>query len=138
MGGAGIFVLFVIHHILNLGWYKNLFQGKYTAFRIFQVSVNVLLLLSMAVLMYSGIVLSRHVLAFLPSRSGMALARRLHILGSYWGFLLMNLHLGLQWNMVIGRLKKKHEVGFRGHKAVLFLAGLVVALLVVSRSNGSP
>ncbi len=40
--------------------------------------------------------------------------------------------------MVIGRLKEKHEVGFRGHKAVLFLAGLVVALLVVSRSNGSP
>lgn len=24
--GAGIFVLFVAHHILNLGWYKSLFR----------------------------------------------------------------------------------------------------------------
>ena len=28
--GAGLFVLFIIHHLLNLNWYKNLFRGKYT------------------------------------------------------------------------------------------------------------
>lgn len=37
----------------------------------------------------------------------MALARRFHILGSYWGFLLMNVHLGLHWNMVIRMAQKE-------------------------------
>ena len=126
--GAGIFVLFAAHHILNVGWYKNLFRGKYTAYRIFQIIVDMLTLLSMAVLVYSSVVLSRYVFAFLPIESGLALARRLHILGSYWGFLLMGLHLGLHWNMVFGRLKGKRKSESRSRKTVLFLAGLFVAL----------
>ena len=28
--GAGMFVLFILHHALNGGWYKSLFRGKYT------------------------------------------------------------------------------------------------------------
>lgn len=126
--GAGIFVLFAAHHILNFVWYKNLFRGKYTAFRIFQVIINMLTLISMAALIYSGVVLSRYVFAFLPVESGLALARRLHILGSYWGFLLMGLHLGLHWNMVLGRLKGKRKPDSRRRKTVVFLAGLMVAL----------
>ena len=33
--GAGMFVLFILHHILNLKWSKNLFHGKYSAYRFF-------------------------------------------------------------------------------------------------------
>lgn len=87
-----------------------------------------LTLLSMFALMYSGIVLSRHVFSFLQVKSGLALARRLHILGSYWGFLLMGLHLGLHWNMVLGKWKKKHRMDSKGGRIIFFLAGLAVAL----------
>lgn len=73
--------------------------------RIFLTVIDLLTLFSMIAQMYSGIVLSRHVFAFLPIESGLALARLLHILGSYWGFLLMSPHLGLHWNMVLGRLR---------------------------------
>ncbi len=51
-----------------------------------KLSTDVLMtlsLLAMLTLMHSGIVLSRHVFAFLPIQSGLALARRLHILGAY-------------------------------------------------------
>ncbi len=85
--GAGIFVLFAVHHKLNWRWHKNIFQGNYSTMRIFQVCVDVLTLFSMIALIYSSIVMSRYVFAFLPVEGGMALARRLHILGSYWGFL---------------------------------------------------
>ena len=80
--GAGMLVLFLAHHILNRGWYKSLFKGRYTPMRVFQVLVDMLLLVAMAAQMYSGIAMSRHVFAFLPVDSGMALARRLHIL--FW------------------------------------------------------
>ncbi len=95
--GAGIFVLFAVHHILNWRWHKNLFRGKYSLIRVFQVCIDMLTLLSIIALIYSSIVLSGYVFAFLPVEGGMALARRLHILGFYWGFLLMNVHSGLHW-----------------------------------------
>lgn len=128
--GAGMFVLFIAHQILNFRWYKSLFKGKCTPMRIFQVIVNMLTLLSMVAMMYSGIVLSRYVFAFLPINGGMALARKLHILGSYWGFLLMSLHLGLHWNMVLGVIKRKDNaiVHFRFINLFCFVVGLFIAL----------
>ena len=126
--GAGMFELFLVHHILNGNWHKNLFRGKYSPMRIFLTIIDVLTLLSMIAQMYSGIVLSRHVFAFLPIKSGLALARRLHILGSYWGFLFMGLHLGLHWNMVINRLKRKKEPFPRSVSAACFTVALAIAL----------
>ena len=35
--GAGMFLLFIAHHILNGSWYKNLFRGRYTPVRILDV-----------------------------------------------------------------------------------------------------
>lgn len=128
--GAGIFVLFAVHHILNWRWHKNLFRGKYLPMRIFQVCVDALTLFSMIALIYSSIVLSRYVFAFLPIEGGMALARRLHVLGSYWGFLLMNIHLGLHWNMVLGmaqkgmRIKKSSKI----RSLLLLFIGTAISL----------
>ena len=35
--GTAIFVLFIVHHLLNRRWYGALFKGKYNARRIFQI-----------------------------------------------------------------------------------------------------
>lgn len=126
--GAGMFALFLAHHILNGSWHKNLFRGKYAPMRFFLTVIDVLTFVSMIAQMYSGIVLSRHVFAFLPIESGLALARRLHILGAYWGFLLMSLHLGLHWNMVMGAVKKKFPAAPQGFRYLGFGLGLAVAL----------
>lgn len=126
--GAGIFILFAAHHILNWRWYKSLFRGKYTPVRILQIGVNVLTFFTMAALIYSSIILSRYVFAFLPVKGGLALARRLHLLGSYWGFLLMSLHLGLHWNMVLQMTKRKNTAPSRSVSAACFMFGLIVAI----------
>ena len=128
--GAGIFVLFAVHHILNWRWHKNLFRGKYSRMRVFQVCIDILTWFSMIALIYSSIVLSRYVFSVLPIEGGMVLARRFHILGSYWGFLLMNVHLGLHWNLVIRMAQK----GMRIRKSskicsvLLFLLGAAISL----------
>lgn len=126
--GAGMFVLFIAHHILNLNWYKSLFKGKYTVFRILQIVIDVLVFVTMLALMYSGIIMSREVFAFLPINGGMALARRLHILGSYWGFILMSLHLGLHWNMLIGYARKIVKIKEISpiRSIIFFLLGLLI------------
>lgn len=104
--GAGMFLLFILHHILNGYWYKSLFKRKYNALRILTLCIDLLVLISMMVQMYSGVLMSRYVFDFLPFNGGMSLVRRLHILGAYGGFLLMSLHLGLHWNMILGMFRK--------------------------------
>lgn len=109
--GAGMTVLFVAHHLLNLSWHRNLTKGKYTPYRVVMLIVDLSVLLSMAAQAYSGVVMSRHLFADLPIEKGMALARRLHILGAYWGYLLMSLHLGLHWKLLLDALRKRFSRG---------------------------
>lgn len=100
--GIGIFVLFILHHILNRKWSGSLLKGKYTPLRIWQTTLVLLVLAAMIGSMVSGVILSRHALSFLPLKGGRSFARSLHMLASYWGFVLMSLHLGLHWRMMIG------------------------------------
>lgn len=104
--GAGMFLLFIAHHILNANWYKSLLHAKFSPVRIFQLIVDLLVFLAMIGLMVSGIMLSNHVFAFLNIHGGLSFARLLHMAVSHWGFVLMALHLGLHWGMFMGLAKK--------------------------------
>lgn len=104
--GAGMLLLFIAHHILNRHWFKTLGRGKYNGLRIIQMAVDILLLADMLALMFSGIRLSRYVFSFLPGLGSAAAARRLHMLASYWGLVLMGLHLGLHWGMMAALLRR--------------------------------
>ncbi len=127
--GAGIFALFIVHHILNQDFYKNLFKGKFSAYRITLIIVDFLALAAMLALMYSGITLSRHVFDFLKIESGLVLERKLHILGSYWGILIMGLHLGLHWSMLLNAADKKLKIKSvsKIRSVICFSAGALIA-----------
>lgn len=104
--GAGMLVLFLVHNILNFKWYRSLFKGKYSIIRLLQMTINFAVLFSMLCLAYSGIVLSHYVFDFVSVRGQMALARQMHIAASYWSFVLMSVHLGFHWGMVVGMAGK--------------------------------
>lgn len=104
--GTGMFLLFILHHVLNKNWYHTLFQGKYTRSRVFQLILDLLVFLTMVGLMISGVMLSNHVFDFLPIHGGMSFARLLHMAASYWGFVLMAMHLGLHWSMFLAMGRK--------------------------------
>jgi len=105
--GVSMFVLFVLHHILNGQWSSNLLKGKYTPFRIWQTILVFVVLASMIGSMISGIILSKYVFDFLSIHSGQSWARTVHLLCSYWGLVVMSLHLGLHWSMMMGMVKKQ-------------------------------
>ena len=104
--GAGMFVLFIVHHILNRKWSGNLFHGKYSSYRSFQTVSAVLVFLAMLGSMVSAILISREVFAFLPISGGRSFGRTLHMLCAYWGFLFLSFHLGVNWNMILGMAGK--------------------------------
>ena len=111
--GIGMFVLFILHHILNRKWSSSLFKGRYTSFRILQTALVALALASMLGSMVNGIIISRNVFSFLRITGGQSWARTLHMLSAYWGFVFISIHLGLHWSVMMGmakRLWKKQSI----------------------------
>lgn len=104
--GVGMTVLFVLHHVLNRKWIANLFRGKYTPFRVYQTLLICVIFAGLAISAFTGIMLSKHVFRFLGIETGMADARELHLLCGCWSFILLSLHLGLHWGIVVGSFGK--------------------------------
>lgn len=102
--GVGLFVLWVIHVILNRRWYGAIFKGKYKPYRIMQTVINCGILICTIFLMVSGIILSNHVFTFLGIESGLGFARIAHLLASHWYYLFMSLHIGLHVGMIVNKI----------------------------------
>ena len=125
--GAGMFLLFIIHHILNRKWTGNLTKGRYTPLRIIQTILVILILVCILGSMVSGIILSRHVFAFLEIRGLSAPARVIHMTCAYWGFVLMSLHRGIHWGMMMGMAGKMFPKPSKARTWILRLAGIGIA-----------
>lgn len=134
IAGTMLLVLFVLHHILNRNWYKNLKKGSYNSVRILQTSVNFLLLVVMLLQGISGISMSSHVFPFIKMGMSSSTARSIHMVFGYFGFLLMSFHIGLHFNVILMRIskpsvdKKTSKIAGRGVAGALAVYG-VVALI---------
>ncbi|MCX7839026.1 MAG: DUF4405 domain-containing protein [Anaerolineae bacterium] len=104
--GAGMFVLFVAHHILNLHWYQTIFKGRHTPYRMFRFGIDIAVFVTMIGLLISAFILSQHINVFFTISSGKSFARIVHMLASYWGLVLMSLHLGVHWEIFVNMLRK--------------------------------
>ena len=104
--GVITFILFIVHHIINLRWYKMIFKGMYNFYRIVQMIFNTLLFLAMIGIMISSVMISSNVFSFLNFKTTMFF-RSLHMISTSWGFVLMAIHLGLHLNIFLTRLNQK-------------------------------
>ena len=104
--GIGTIVLFIVHNILNLKFYKNLFNRKYTAKRVVLTLIDLLLLLCMIGIIVSSIIISSDVFAFLNIHTT-SFGLKLHMLSTSWGFVIMSLHLGLHLNGMLNKINEK-------------------------------
>ncbi len=104
--GVITFIFFILHHIVNIKWYKAIFKGKYTFYRVFQIIINTLLFISMIGIIVSSIMISSNVFSFLNIKTTM-FGRNLHMISTSWGFVLMGIHLGLHLNIILLKLTKK-------------------------------
>ncbi len=104
--GVAMTALFVLHHILNCKWIKSIFGGKYTSYRVFQTITASLIFITILGSAVSGVILSRYIFASL-NLGGAYLARTVHMLCGYWNFVLLSLHLGIHWAMMIGMVSRK-------------------------------
>ena len=104
IAGTALFVLFVVHHILNRAWIKAIPKGKYSALRVVQTVINAGMLVSILLLIFSGMSMSGYVFRWLPLPLSPVTARKIHLITSHLGYLMMSLHIGLHFGLMIGKL----------------------------------
>lgn len=103
IAGAVMLVLLILHHALNLNWFRQLGKGARTAQRRFMTAVDLAVLITVLLVMVSGIRMSRSVFAWLDLRLlPIEVARNIHMSASYLSFLLMSVHIGLHFGMMQG------------------------------------
>ena len=127
--GVAMVLLLLLHQVLNRGWYRSLARGRWTPFSVWT---------SFALRMMQIVSLSggddepgdqRHddeytCLRHTQSSGQLSVARRLHLVASHWGFVLIALHLGLHWRMVIDAVRRRQHPDGR-KRAPMILAPLL-------------
>lgn len=123
--GVTTFVLFIVHHILNVRYYKTIFKGKYNFLRIFTLIIDIALFIAMLGMMVSSIIISSDVFAFLniPTSS---FARNLHLASTAWGFFLVAMHIGLHLNVLVYKVKNKLKSSNFEYVAYLLLIAVLI------------
>lgn len=126
--GCVLFALFLLHHLLNLGWYRGLRRGKYSFTRTLFLLLNGFLTAAMLAMMASAVMLSGRVfpVALVPDTE---LGRTLHTVSAAWCFLLMSLHVGLHTHAMQKKLwARLRDSSFSYAGTLLYVLVLAVGL----------
>lgn len=98
---AVIFLMIIsVHCGLNIHWFKRLSTGEYSAFRVLQLTINAILLLTLLSALVSGVVLSRHLFYNFPFHYAADNVRKIHMTSVHWLQIITALHLGMHWKML--------------------------------------
>ncbi|MCK2017514.1 DUF4405 domain-containing protein [Peribacillus frigoritolerans] len=128
LAGVILCLLFITHNILNRRWYRTIFKGKHNVRRILSIVVNLLFLISMAVVIISSVPISRDMIPFIPLTNDTVLLQ-IHVMTSYWGFIFMAVHIGMSWATIINSVRKM--TGITGTNRIRTSAFRVMAVLIV-------
>jgi hypothetical protein len=126
--GVSMFVLVIAHNSINRRWYKNIFTGAYNFRHGINTAFNLVIALTMAVLIITGLLQSRSVLSFLHLPGGMVL-RQIHTTAAYWLLFLIAVHIGLHWQMIMNAFRKMFKI--TGENRARKVALRIIALLIV-------
>lgn len=122
--GIGMSALLILHHVLNRRWYSSLLKGKYNTYRIASTTVNMLLLISIALTALCGMAMSAYAVPFLYGILPLSFARQFHLAMSYWSFVLMGIHLGFHIPAMTAGLKLSDKAK-KAVSAVSFLISVI-------------
>lgn len=126
--GFVVLGFFLIHNIaLNGRWYATLLKGKYSGRRIASIGVNFLVLATTVTLVVSGLVNS-HLIGRLLGVEGDLLPREIHTTAAYWFLVLMSIHLGMHWKIVMAEARKLSGVSGGNPRRSLLLRGTAVLI----------
>jgi len=129
LGGLALGIMFIFHNLLNLNWIKTvtskLFKKSTSANLKISWVVNFLLLISMVVIIITGIMINKTLPIKIGQFNG---AKQWHYFFAALSIALMGIHLGLHWNFIKSLLSKKLHISGKLLKSVGFLLLIITVV----------
>lgn len=101
LAGTAMFLLLTVHNVFNRRFYGTLAKTRREARSLFNVAVTLALLAAMAGLLVTSVLISNALSGFMSAYGGFTV-RQLHTLAAYWALVIVAVHLGLRWPMLMG------------------------------------
>jgi Domain of unknown function (DUF4405) len=101
IAGTGMFLLVIVHNVFNRRWYGRISQSRREAHGSFNVGITFVLLVAMLALLVTSVLISNTLSGFMSAYGGFTV-RQIHTLAAYWVLVIVSIHLGLRWPMIMG------------------------------------
>lgn len=125
VAGTAMFLLLIAHNVFNRRWWGGIPRTRREPRSLFNVGVTFVLLGAMLALLVTSVLISNALSPFLPPWGGFTV-RQIHTLAAYWVLIIVAIHLGLRWPMLMG--VARNLFGIRTPSGLRTLALRVVAL----------
>ena len=124
--GVASLILFIIHNILNINFYKNILKGNYNLLRVITTTTNILFLICMLLTIILGIPISSELFKELKL-NGNTTIRKLHTILGYWNLILLCIHLGFHFKIIFAKLKNKIK-DKKNIKNLFYMVELIIVI----------
>jgi Domain of unknown function (DUF4405) len=109
LAGIGMFMLVVVHNLFHRRWFSMLSKGKHPRRGSFNVALTFVLLAGMLVLLVSSLVISETLFADFRLTDDFT-ARQIHAGVAYWLLLIVAVHLGLRWALLMAVSRRLFDI----------------------------
>jgi Domain of unknown function (DUF4405) len=127
LAGTAMFLLVIGHNVFNRRWYSTIPKVRREARSLFNIAVTFLLLVAMLALLLTSVLISNALSGIMSAYGGFT-ARQIHTLAAYWVLVIVSVHLGLRWPMIMGAARKL--TGISQPSALRALALRVIAVVI--------
>jgi acetyl esterase/lipase len=100
LAGTAMFVLLIVHNVFNRRWYGTVAKTRREPRSVINVGVTFLLLAGMLALLVTSVLISNTLSGIIPAY-GVFTARQIHIFAGYWVLVIVAIHLGLRWPLLM-------------------------------------
>ena len=90
----------IIHNVFNRRWYGAVAKRKFDAVRVVNVATIVALATTMLIMLVTSFLISRDLFPF-TALDGAFAVREIHMFAAYWVLLIIAIHLGTRWTVVM-------------------------------------
>ena len=128
LAGTAMFVLLVVHNVFNRRWYGTVARTREPR-GLINVGLTVLLLAGMLALLVTSVLISNTLAGFLPSWGGFTV-RQIHTFAAYWVLVIVSIHLGLRWPMIMGIARSLSGIAKPSMARTLVLRALAAVIAI--------
>ena len=140
--GIGIFFLFAAHKLLNYKWVtgvcKGIAKGKSTSKARFMLVLDAVILLLVTLNVISGVLISQTIFTGIAA-SNITWWSTLHHFAAYSSLVLLSVHIGLHWQMLINIFKKLLGLNTENPvRTLIARAALIIIAIIGIKAISNP